>query len=400
MLRSITILLVGLTSLSATSCIEQPKTKKRAQQEQKSIPAIAQKTQPAKLAIVKPQTKQASAAVAVSNPHEQKQIWHALADSFHLTNEINHPDVDKHVQKLLQNKAQLQKLMEYSAPYLHYVLNEVKQRGLPGELALIPIVESAFNPFAKSHVGAVGLWQLMPATSTDLGVTRDWWFDGRRDIQQSTKASLQYFDYLKKFFKGDWSHAIAAYNAGQGRVRSAINKNISNNKDTSYWTLPLPKETKDYVPKLYALVKIIKEPARYNVKLPSILNQPYFKFVKVDATIELAKAAKLANMDLKEFQVLNPGHKQWLTKPEMAHKIAVPVHKVDAFKQNLRKVSEEKKGLMQWKGHVVKKGDSIQKIAKTYKAPKELLTQVNQISAKVKPGETVWIPQRSMMVAA
>lgn len=331
---------------------------------------------------------------------ENKEIWQALSRSFRLNEEVEHPQVEKHIKKLLQNKPQLQKLIEYSSPYLYYIHNEVKKRNLPGELALIPIVESAFDPFAKSHAGAVGLWQLMPATSSDLGVTRDWWFDGRRDIHESTQASLQYFEYLNKFFKGDWSLAIAAYNAGQGRVKKAMNKNENKGKSTSYWSLPLPKETKDYVPKLFALAKIIENPERYNVNLPFIPNTPYFKFIKLDSPIELAKAAKLANMNLAEFKDLNPGHKQWLTQPETEHKIAVPVEKIPAFKKNLEKATAKEADLVEWKEHTVKKGESMQKIAKNYKMPKQMLTEVNdKLPAKVKPGSTVWIPRPAVQLS-
>lgn len=383
-IRIIFILLIGLT---ATSCLENHKTKKTTR--------IKQQATSAQLSTETPKTQgKNDSAIA------QKEIWSTLADSFRFKEEIHHPDVDKHVQKFLKNKLQLQKLIENSAPYLYYVLNEVKKRDLPGELALIPIVESAFNPFAQSHVGAVGLWQLMPATSTELGVTRDWWFDGRRDIHESTQASLQYFEYLNNFFKGDWSHAIAAYNAGQGRVRNAINKNQNSAKDTSYWSLPLPKETKDYVPKLYALAKIIQNPAQYDITLPAIPNEPYFKFVQLESSIELAKAAELAEMNFKEFQGLNSGHNQWLTKPEKAHKIAVPVHKISTFEQNLQKFSAQTTDLIKWQEHRVQKGESIQNIANTYKAPKELIKAVNQVSHnKVKPGATLWIPEPTVKSA-
>lgn len=327
----------------------------------------------------------------------QSEIWDSLYNSFRLTEEIDHPLVEKHVQKLLKNKEHLQKLIEYSTPYLYYILDEVKQRDLPGELALIPMIESAFDPFAHSHAGASGLWQLMPATSTGLGVTRDWWFDGRRDIQQSTHASLQYFEYLNKFFKGNWDLTIAAYNAGEGTVQKAIRKSGHKIQNSSYWSLPLPKETKDYVPKLYALAKIIQNPEQYNIDLPFIPNKPYFKFIKLDSPIELARAAKLADMDLKEFKELNPGHNQWLTKPQKNHTIVLPVEKAAKFEQNISQLSEEE--LLKWSEHQVKKGESIQKIAKIYKTPKDIITEVNQINTKVKPGETLWIPQRSEKVA-
>lgn len=381
-------ILLLLAGLAATSCSDNQQTKiSLPQLEQKEIWATLYRAFRLDLSRFN-----LNFALEEESPTETKDIWQTLSHTFRL--EQNHPQVEKHIKKLLQNKMQLQKLIEYAEPYLYYVLHEVKKRDLPGELALIPIVESAFDPFAQSNVGAVGLWQLMPATSSDLGVTRDWWFDGRRDIYQSTQASLEYFEYLNKFFKGNWTLAIAAYNAGQGRVQNAINKNHNKGKSTNYWSLPLPKETKNYVPKLYALAKIIQNPERYNVNLPFIPNKPYFKFIKLDSPIELAKAAKLADMNLRDFKDLNPGHKQWLTKPEATQQIAVPVEKVPAFKENLKKLSE-KEELLNWHEHRVKKGESIQKIAKNYHMPKEMLKEVNQVATKVKPGETLWIPKPS-----
>src|SRR5579862_1406636 len=180
-------------------------------------------------------------------------LWDVLRESFTLPHYEDNPAVQEKIEWYMNNQDFLLRSASRSAPYLYYIFQQVKKRHLPAELVLLPIVESGYNPFNVSNVGAAGIWQLMPDTATGLGVKQDWWYDGRRDVIASTRAALNYLAYLQSFFEGNWLYAIAAYNTGEGNVLSAIKRNIREGMDTDFWSLPLAQETKDYVPSLLAL---------------------------------------------------------------------------------------------------------------------------------------------------
>ena len=318
-------------------------------------------------------------------------VWDVLRSEFKLNHETSRAEVQEQIRWLIAHPSYLYKVCRQSEPYIYHIVGEIKKRKLPGELALLPMIESAFDPFAYSGVGAAGLWQLMPRTGTDLGLKQDWWFDGRRSIRPSTDAALNYLVRLNKFFQGSWILAIAAYDSGEGTMLRAIKSTGSTQRNVSFWDLPTPRETQIYVPRLLALAEIIKNPQRYKLALPEIPYLPYFEEVNIGSQIDLSHAAKLAGISYKELIKLNPGFNRWTTAPYKPFKLLIPTEKVHQFNLNLANFPEEKR--VSWTKHQVKFGDNLDNIANRYHTTVNLIKQLNQLTTNtVKPNQSILIP--------
>ncbi|KTD65470.1 membrane bound lytic murein transglycosylase D [Legionella spiritensis] len=316
-------------------------------------------------------------------------VWDVLRNQFQLNHETTQPEVQAQIRWIVAHPSYLQYLAK-AEPYIYHITTEIKKRKLPGELALIPMIESTFDPFAYSGAGAAGLWQLMPGTGTTLGLKQDWWFDARRSIQPSTDAALNYLAYLNKFFHGDWILAIAAYDSGEGTISRAV-KSSGRFRNVRFWNLRVPNETRAYVPRLLALAEVIKYPQRYHVKLPDIPHTPYFEEVNIGSQIDLNHAAKMAGMTYKELIQLNPGYNRWATAPYKPYKLLIPTDKVAKFNRNLAHVPEEKR--VSWMRHQVQKGESLSAIASRYFTTVKLIRELNRLrSEKLKTGQFLLIP--------
>nr|WP_238584602.1 LysM peptidoglycan-binding domain-containing protein [Legionella worsleiensis] len=324
-------------------------------------------------------------------------VWEVLRQEFTLSHELNRPEVQEQIRWLVRHPGYIKKVSKQSAPYIYHVLQEIKKRQLPGELALIPMVESAYDPFVHSGAGAAGLWQLMPNTGSELGLKQDWWFDGRRSIRPSTEAALGYLSYLNKFFKGHWILALAAYDSGEGTIARAVKAAaLPKDKAIDFWNLPLSKETKLYVPRLLALAEIIKNPNRYKVTLPNIPYAPYFAEVNIGSQIDLNHAAKLAGISYKELKKLNPGYTRWTTAPYKPFKLLVPKECVARFNLNLSNIPVDKR--VSWPKHKVQKGDSLASIADRYNTTVTLIKQLNQLTSnKVTVNQAIAIPTNASL---
>lgn len=324
-------------------------------------------------------------------------MWDVLRSELSLNHEVTQPEVQTQLRWLVSHPSYLQKLAR-SEPYIYHIVTEIKKRGIPGEIALLPMIESAYDPFAYSGAGAAGLWQLMPGTGNDLGLKQDWWFDGRRSIRPSTDAALNYLTYLNKYFNGNWILAIAAYDSGEGTVSRAI-KNSGQTRNIRFWSLPLPSETRAYVPRLLALAEIIKYPARYKITLPDIPHTPYFEEVNIGSQIDLNHAAKLAGISYKDLIKLNPGYNRWATAPYKPFKLLIPTSKVASFNRNLSHVPEEKR--VSWARHQVRSGDNLDSIARRYFTTVKLLRELNQLkSDNLRNGQYLLIPSSKNAIAA
>lgn len=329
----------------------------------------------------------------VSIAHEAPDVWDVLRGQFTLSHEVTRPEVQEQIRWLAAHPSYINKVSRQSEPYIYHILGEIKKRKLPGELALLPMIESAYDPFAYSGAGAAGLWQLMPRTGSDLGLKQDWWFDGRRSIGPSTDAALSYLVYLNKFFNGNWILAIAAYDSGEGTIARAIKSTTRPGRAVYFWKLPVSRETKVYVPRLLALAEIIKNPQRYKVSLPNIPYLPYFEEVNIGSQIDLNHAAKLAGISYKELKKLNPGYNRWTTAPYKPFKLLIPAEKVERFNLNLSNVPEDKR--VNWTKYQVQKGDSLGSIATRYHTTANLIKQLNQLkSNSVKPNQAILIPSK------
>lgn len=321
----------------------------------------------------------------------QFDLWDRLLQSFKLDLEIDNPRITAQLNWYKRHPKYLERVFTRAERYMFHVVEEVEARNLPGELALLPIVESAYDPFAYSHGRASGMWQFIPSTARYFGIDSDWWYDGRRDVLASTDAALTYLDRLARRFDGDWMHALAAYNSGGGTVNRAIRKNREAGKPTHYWALRLPDETKAYVPKLIALAKLVKHAKEYGITLRPIPNEPYFAEVDTEAQIDLAQAAKMAEITINELYLLNPGYSQWATSPNGPHRLLVPVANAETFRKNLQKVPP--KNRIAWQRYKVASGDSLISIAKRFRTTPELIRDANKMRGNaIRAGSKLLIP--------
>ncbi len=264
---------------------------------------------------------------------------------------------------------------------MYLIVEEIEKRNLPLELALLPIVESSFDPFAYSHGSASGLWQFTSPMARHFGLDIDWWYDGRRDVYAATIAALDMLEYLHKKTNGNWLYAIAAYNTGEGRVLRASRNNRRAGKSTSFWALDLPTETERYVPQLLALADIIKHSDKYGLKLAPIPNKPQLRVVQIDSQIDLALAADFAGLSIDEFYKLNPGFNRWATGPEGTYNLLFPVENAERFELALAENGPEKR--LKWTRYKIKSGDSLGLIAKKFNTSIRFIKKANHLEKNV-----------------
>lgn len=306
--------------------------------------------------------------------------------------EVDNERVDRELNWLLARPDYIARVQERAEPYLYSILEEIEAEGLPGELALLPVVESAFRPDAYSPAQAAGLWQFIPATGRLFGLKQNWWYDGRRDVFASTQAACDFLKDLSETFEGDWFLALASYNAGKGTVGKAIERNRNRDLPTDYWALPLPKETQDYVPRLIAVAKLFANAEKYNIPLRPIANKPVFEPVEIGSQIDLSKAAEMAHLTMDEFYELNPGFTRSCTAPDGPHRLLIPVEQVEVFKENLAQMSEEEK-VDEWQRHKVEIGEDLEYIAEKYDTTPHAIRKLNNLSSDyVSPGHYIVIP--------
>ncbi len=321
---------------------------------------------------------------------EETEVWPFLVRGFRL-NGMDHPAIERELARYRRQGAALTRQLARGEPYLYYILHEVRRRGLPTELVLVPCVESGFRPVAYSRQGAAGLWQFMPATGRSLGLKQDWWYDGRRDTVASTQAALDYLERLNRRFEGDWLLTLAAYNAGGGTVSRAIRRNRERGRPTDFWSLELPAETRHYVPRILALARIIAEPERYGVTLPRITNDPRFARVEVGGQLDLKVAAELAEMAPEALIALNPGFNRWATHPEGPHYLLLPVEKAEPFRRRLAQLPAEER--LRWARHRVRRGETLSGIARRYGVTVAAIQKHNSLrSHRIRAGSDLIIP--------
>lgn len=325
------------------------------------------------------------------DPSSSANIWDDIRSDFSLDHHADNPLVQAQIHWFERNPVYFVRICKRAQPYLYYIFQQVKKRHVPGELVLLPMIESAYNPFVSSDKGAAGLWQIMPPTATNFGLQHNWWYDGRRDVFYSTQAALNYFVYLRKFFDNNWMLAIAAYDSGEGTVYDAMRYNAHHGRSIDFWDLNLPQETQAYVPRLLAIATIINDPEKYGIKLPPIKNVPYFEKVNVGSQIDLAYAAKLARISTSEMYILNPGFNRWATSPNGRHTLLIPIEHVSEFKRNLAKLPKSER--VTWRRHVIKAGETLSEIADHYQTSTTLLRAINKLrNDTIRLGTTLFIP--------
>ena len=297
-------------------------------------------------------------------------------------------------ERLYKNQSAVNRISKSGQRYLFHTLSRAQELDLPVELALLPFVESEFDPYAKSVDGATGIWQFMPATGKEWGLKSNWWYDGKKDVLASTEAALKFLSYLHQKFDEDWLLAMAAYNTGPTRVNRAIKKNKTQDKGIRFWDLDLPKETTAYVPKLLVLCELINNPKSFEVNLPSIANRPYFQRVKIPGQLDLMQAADLAGLKPETIYELNPGFNQWATDPSGPHYLLLPIGVSDRFITQLESLDEN--DLVRWDRYKIRRGDSLSRIASRYKIEVAVLKEINGMNDDlIIAGKEIMVPRGS-----
>ncbi|WP_295467168.1 LysM peptidoglycan-binding domain-containing protein [uncultured Pseudomonas sp.] len=336
--------------------------------------------------------RKAPAAAATSG-----DIWDRVRDGYQLQSQgenTTNPRIDRQRLWYASHEAALAQSCSRGAPYLHYIVERLEERNMPLELALLPVVESSFNPNALSRSAAAGLWQFIPTTGAYFNLRQTRFYDGRRDITASTNAALDYLSKLHDMFGGDWLLALAAYNAGEGTVSRAIERNQSLGLPTDYWNLSsLPPETQDYVPKLLAVSQIVRNPAAYGLALESIPDEPYFEVVDIKQHLDLTRVAELANLDANELYRLNPAYTQRVAMDGPKH-LLVPAEKAKRLVATLPTIASDAE--VQWQEYRVRRGDTLRTIAKRNKVSIEQLASLNKLSSNTRlaAGRELMIPRR------
>lgn len=318
-------------------------------------------------------------------------LWQRVRNGFAMPNLAN--DLVTTQQVFYLNRPEyLKRVVERSRRYLHHIVEEIEKRGMPTELALLPIVESAYNPQAISPARASGLWQFIPSTGRNYGLEQNWWIDERRDIIASTDAALDYLSYIYELH-GDWHLALASYNWGENAVGRAIARNQAVGRPTDYMSLSMPSETRNYVPKLQALKNIIAQPELFGIDIDPIPNRPYFATVRKPRDMDMAVAAQLAETPLDEFRALNPAYNRPVMRATGEASLVVPAEKVAIFLSNLENPSRP---LVSWQRYTVGRKERLDHIAARFGMSSARLREVNGLSpnAKVLPGHTLMVPAR------
>jgi len=329
-------------------------------------------------------------AVNTRPGREAPDLMERLRDGFAMP-DLDNELVRKYQSYYMKNPGAMRRLLENGRRYAYFVLEELERRGMPSELALLPMVESSYNPKAMSPARAAGLWQFIPSTGRSYGLSQSWWEDNRRDVVSSTGAALDYLSYLFSLMN-DWHLALASYNWGEGSVGRAIAKNQAQGLPTGYDDIRMPAETKNYVPRLQAIKNILRDPQLVaQMGLPVLPNRPYFESVALYGKhIDLDTVAKLANISVDEVKALNPEHARPVMKVET---INLPKERVSQFKSNLNAHQESEKPLSRWGSYTVQPGEKPERIAGKFNMSLAQLQEANGISMKSlgKPGQPLLV---------
>ncbi len=317
-----------------------------------------------------------------------RDLWVRIRGGFAMR-DMDTPLVAKHEQWYASRPGYVARMTDRARRYLYYITGEVERRGMPSEIALLPMIESAFNPGAYSTSRASGIWQFIPSTGKNFGMQQNWWYDGRRDVISATTGALDYLQKLHDMF-GDWELALAAYNWGEGAVQRAQEHNRRRGLPVNYMSLRMPDETRNYLPKLLAVKNIVANPASFGLVLQDIPNEPYFAAISTAKHIDVKLAAQLADVSMEEFMALNPGNNRPVILQDNSDLILLPMDKVETFRANLEGYD---KPLVSWQSYQPQKGERLDKLAPRFGLSVEKLKSVNGLGRNnVSTGQTLLVP--------
>ncbi|WP_343843429.1 LysM peptidoglycan-binding domain-containing protein [Bowmanella denitrificans] len=364
-----------LLGCQSTEAPEVPVSVNQPDTEVYTAPAVVEKPEPAPVALT---------------PEQVDDVWQRIRMQLQMP-VSKHPKVRERIDWYLQHPNYMQVISDRAAPFLLYIVEQVEARDLPLELALIPLFESDFNIKACSAAHACGLWQLTPLLAKHHGIEIDWWYDGRLDVVQATDAALSFFEYLHGRFDGNWLHALAAYNAGEGRVARAIERNKARGKSTDFFALDLPQETRRYVPKLLAAAALLKHSEDYGMHFPAIANQKALSKVALEYPLDLSLVATLTGISNQQLTALNPGHKRFPAMAKGANHLLIPADKERLFAQQLDNLPPMQN--VNWLRYQIQPGDSLSVIAQRYKLDIQDIKFLNQLKSNhIRAGRTLLLP--------
>lgn len=397
------IRLIGLAggALLVAACAQLPTTEQNAAEGEAFAgdrtlaappqPAVPLLPEPQEEQPVKP-TKPLPAGKSEVAPPPPKNLWERIRTGFTMR-EIDNALVREWETWYSTRPDYVARMVERSRRVLFHVVEEVERRRMPAEIALLPMIESAYNPQAYSRAHASGMWQFIPSTGKLYGLRQDWWYDGRRDIVAATTAALDYLEKLYGMF-GNWELALASYNWGEGAVSRAIARNQAKGLPADYENLDMPAETRNYLPKLQAVKNIVSDPARFGLTLAEIANEPYFATITTPRHIDVKLAAQFAEIPIEEFLFLNPAHNRPVINANAAETIVLPKDKVEVFQRNIEKHT---KPLVSWQAHKVKPGETPAKIAAKHGISVAKLKEINGITGRtgIRTGQALLVPVKA-----
>ncbi len=338
-----------------------------------------------------------SATPAKTQEHVHDDVWERLVHSFELPNCSDHEASLKWAKWYGDRPEYMARIFKRAQPWIFFITEELERRGLPGELALLPIVESAYDPFAYSSGRALGAWQFISSTGKNYGLKQNWWYDGRRDVWASTYAALDYLKYMNDMFEGDWLLALAGYNSGENRVMRQVRKNRRAGKPTDFWNLKLPRETRAYVPKLLGLTCLFENPEKYDFEIPATADQQVITNVDLGQQTDLVLISQMANVPIDVVFTLNPGYNRWATSPDGPFGVVLPLDGAELLLASLEKVDPSV--LMKWDQVVVESGDSLSKIAARHHVPVDVLRSSNDLDGDmIRVGQKLRLPRDEQML--
>lgn len=320
-----------------------------------------------------------------------KTAWDALSNRKQFHPDSENPRIQAQIQRYLSEPDYVSLVMQRAKPFLFHILQSLENENMPAELALLPVIESAYLSNARSRHGAGGLWQIMPMTAKELGLEMDWWYDGRRDVLASTQAALNYLRLLNNRLDNDWLLTLAAYNAGFTTVNQAIQKNLRKGEPADFWHLTLPEETMNYVPRFLAVVAMIDNPEAYAITLPDIPWQPGFARIALSKPVDLQQLARHSKVDFRKLQTLNPAYKRGITPGKGKYKLLAQLEDSATLHASIKQLPPAK--LAKGQQHRIVSGETLSHISRHYGVSLAALRQVNQLtSSRIRAGKTLTIP--------
>ena len=325
-------------------------------------------------------------------------VWNRVVHNFALPDCSEHEIALTWAQWYADHPDYMARIFKRAQPWIHYIIEELERREMPGEIALLPIVESAYDPFAYSSSQALGTWQFISSTGKHYGLNQNWWYDGRRDVWASTGAALDYLNYMAKMFEGDWLLALAGYNSGENRVSRQARKNRQAGKPADFWNLKLPRETKGYVPKLLGLSCLFQNPEKYDFAIPDTPNQPVVAAVDIGQQADLVLVSQMAAVPIDVLFTLNPGYNRWATSPDGPYNVILPLENAQKLQAGLENVDAS--ALMKWDQVVVQSGDTLSHISSRHHVPVDVLRTANDLNGDfIKVGQKLRLPRDDQMQA-